>query len=348
MAKDSSQATPRLRAVVLVGGEGTRLRPLTFTRPKPILPVAGIPMLTRKLAHLAQFGVTDAVLSLGYKPDAFMKEFPTGMVGGVRVHYAVEPSPLDTGGAIRFAAEEAGFLDGSPEPIIAVNGDTLTGDLGALLAFHKSSGAEATIALTKVEDPSAFGVVPIDSDGRVLAFVEKPLRHEAPTDWINAGTYVLEPRFFARIPKGERISIERGVFPDLVAQGTLFAAQDTAWWIDAGIPTTYVEANLHQALEESPDGVVLGSGCTIDASASVLTSVLGRNCSVDANAWISNSVIGDGVVMGSGARLDYAIVGNDVTIGENSILTNYCVIGDGAHVEAGTVFDGVRFPMPLE
>jgi mannose-1-phosphate guanylyltransferase len=342
----SSQATPRLRAVILVGGEGTRLRPLTFTRPKPILPVAGIPMLTRKLEHLAQFGVTDAVLSLGYKPDAFLKEFPTGMVGGVKVHYAVEPSPLDTGGAIRFAAEEAGFLDGSPQPIIAVNGDTLTGDLGALLAFHLLSGAEATIALTQVEDPSAFGVVPIDADGRVLAFVEKPPRGEAPTDWINAGTYVLEPRFFARIPNGERISIERGVFPALVAEGTLFAAQDTAWWIDAGIPTTYVEANLHQASEESADGVVLGANCTIDASASVVTSVLGTGCSVALGASITNSVIGDGVSIGAGARLDYAIIGNDVTIGAGSILTNYCVIGDGATVEPATVFDGTRFPMP--
>ena len=193
---------------------------------------------------------------------------------------------------------------------------------------------------------SAFGVVPIDSDGCVLAFVEKPPRDEAPTDWINAGTYILEPRFFARIPNGERISIERGVFPLLVAEGTLFAAQDTAWWIDAGIPTTYVEANLHQASEESADGVVLGASCTIDAFASVITSVLGTGCSVASGASITNSVIGDDVSIGSGARLDYAIIGNDVTIGANCVLSNYCVIGDGAVVEAGTVFDGTRFPMP--
>lgn len=160
-----------MRAVVLVGGEGTRLRPLTLTAPKQMLPIVEEPMIERVVGHLADHGMGDAVLSLGYRPDAFIDAYPDGTIAGVRLTYAVEPSPLDTAGAIRFAAAHAGI----DETFVVVNGDVLTdSDLSGLVAFHRERGAEATISLTPVEDPSAFGVVPTDDQGRVEAFIEKP------------------------------------------------------------------------------------------------------------------------------------------------------------------------------
>ena len=211
---------------MLVGGEGTRLRPLTLTTPKPLLPVANQVFLDRQLSWLAAHGVDEVALSLGYLPDAFQARFPDGRFvddAGRVVHlvYAVEPVPLGTAGAVRFAA---GHLD-VDERIVVCNGDVLTGlDLGALVAFHDDRDAEATIHLAQVGDPSAFGVVPTFGDGEVKAFVEKPPPGCAPTDWINAGTYVLEPSIFERIPAGLCVSIERETFPRLLEQrGRLFA-----------------------------------------------------------------------------------------------------------------------------
>ncbi|HEY1466034.1 MAG TPA: nucleotidyltransferase family protein, partial [Acidimicrobiales bacterium] len=207
-----------MRAVVLVGGEGTRLRPLTLTTPKQMLPVMEQPMIERVLDQLARHGIDEAVLSLGYRPDAFINAYPEGSVGGVRLAYAVEPEALDTAGAIRFAADHAGI----DETFVVVNGDVLTDlDITELVDFHHRHHAEATISLTPVDDPSSYGVVPTDSQGKVEAFIEKPPRDEVPTNLINAGTYVLEPEVLARIPKGRRVSIERETFPTLVEAGTL-------------------------------------------------------------------------------------------------------------------------------
>ena len=336
-----------MRAVVLVGGEGTRLRPLTLTRPKPMLPVGGIPMLARKLAHLAEHGVIEVVLSLGYRPDAFVAAFPSGEAAGVRLHYAVEPSPLDTAGAIRFAAAEAGFLDGSSEPIIAVNGDVLTTlDLTAQVAFHRAVGARATIALTRVEDPSAFGVVPCDPDGRVIAFVEKPKREDAPTDWINAGTYVLDPSVISAIVAETRISIERIVFPELVAEGTLYAVHADDPWIDAGIPSTYLQANLDAITgsnESSPAGIVHASA-RVSAGAVVERSVIGARCVIDEGAVVCRSVLLDGVIVEKGAIVEDSMVGEGARIGEGAVLRDLSVVGDGAVILAGHELVGARFP----
>src|SRR5579863_9170996 len=205
-----------MRAVILVGGEGTRLRPLTYSVPKQMLPVAEVPLIERVLAHLVGHGVTDVVLSLGYRPDAFIDAFPDGTCAGATLAYAVEEEPLDTAGAIRYAAVSAG-IDGT---FLVFNGDVLSDlDVTALVAFHQERGAEGTVALTPVEDPSAFGVVPTDGEGRVVAFIEKPRRQDAPTNLINAGTYVLQPAVLARIPGGRRVSIERETFPALVGEG---------------------------------------------------------------------------------------------------------------------------------
>jgi mannose-1-phosphate guanylyltransferase len=196
-----------------------------------MLPVMEQPMIERVLGQLAAHGIEDAVLSLGYRPDAFINAYPDGSAGGVRLSYAVEPEPLDTAGAIRFAADHAGVED----TFVVVNGDVLTDlDITALVNFHHSHHAEATISLTPVEDPSSYGVVPTDAQGKVEAFIEKPPRDEVPTNLINAGTYVLEPEVLARIPKGRRVSIERETFPSLVEAGTLFALGSDVYWIDTG------------------------------------------------------------------------------------------------------------------
>ena len=188
-----------MRAVVLVGGFGTRLRPLTEVTPKPLLPVGHRPILEHVVTTLRAGGIDDVVLSLGFRPDAFTDAYPDGTCAGVPLHYAVEPEPLDTAGAIAFAAREAGI----DETFVVVNGDVLTDlDVSRLVQVHREHGAEGTIHLTPVDDPSAFGVVEPDEDGRVLRFVEKPPPGTAPTNLINAGTYVLEPSVLARIPVG--------------------------------------------------------------------------------------------------------------------------------------------------
>ena len=230
----------QVRAVVLVGGEGTRLRPLTLTTPKQMLPIVEQPMIERVIGHLGEHGIDDAVLSLGYRPDAFLNAYPGGDIAGVHLTYAVEPTPLDTAGAIRFAADHAGIDD----TFVVVNGDVLTdSDLSALIEFHRSSGAEGTISLTPVDDPSAFGVVPTDELGRVDAFIEKPPRDEAPTNFINAGTYVFEPSVLDRIPTDRRVSVERETFPALVEEASLYALGSDAYWLDTGTPDTYLRAH---------------------------------------------------------------------------------------------------------
>ena len=230
-----------MRAVVLVGGFGTRLRPLTLHTPKQMLPVVNRPMIERVVERLAEHGVSQAVLAMGYRPDAFQAAYPDGRCAGVDLHYAIEPEPRDTAGAIRFAALDAGIA----ERFLVLNGDILTDlDLGGLLALHERSGAEGTIALHRVDDPSAFGVVPTDDVGRVTAFIEKPPRDEAPTNLINAGTYVLEASVLDRIEPDVPVNVERVTFPAMVADGSLFAFDGDTYWLDAGTPATYLAANL--------------------------------------------------------------------------------------------------------
>jgi mannose-1-phosphate guanylyltransferase len=323
-----------MRAVVLVGGEGTRLRPLTLTRPKQMLPVGGRPMIERVLEWLGSHGVDEVVLSLGYRPDAFIDAYPTGEACGVRLHYAVEESPLDTAGAIRFAAGEVGVDD----TFVVVNGDVITSiDVSGLVEFHRSHDAEATIALTPVEDPSRYGVVPTDADGRVQAFIEKPPPGEAPTNLINAGTYVLEPSVLERIAYGQRVSIERRVFPDLVAEGRLFALGSDAPWVDAGTPTTLLEVNLRYA----PMGTSAWPG-----GGRAVASVVGAGSELAAGAEVTRSVLLDGVTVGEGARVVDSIVGEGALIGAGSVVEAESVIGDGYAVAPGTVVSGGRLPAP--
>ncbi len=357
-----------MRAIVLVGGEGTRLRPLTSTVPKPLLPIAGQAFLERQLEWLASHGVDEVVLSLGYLPDAFRARFPDGAHAGVRLSYAVEPYPLGTAGAIRFAASCAGYDD----RFVVCNGDVLTTlDLRALVAFHVEHSAEATIHLTRVDDPSAFGVVPTSPDGEVRAFVEKPPPGTAPSDWINAGTYVLEPSVLGRIPVDLTVSIERETFPRMLEhRGRLFATGTDDYWLDIGTPDKYLEANrdvvagvlgvppvagatvrddsvwdlgadIHAtASVEGP--LLLGARAVLEAETRVERSVVGAGTVIGEGAVVEDAVVLDGTHIGPHARVTSSIVGPGATIGRHAVLSGCSVIGEGALVDAGTALVGAR------
>ncbi len=331
-------------AVVLVGGFGTRLRPLTLSKPKQMLPVGQVTMLERVVAKLAAAGVTQVILSLGYQPDAFLEEFPDGMCAGVNMHYAVEPEPLDTAGAIRFAANHAGIT----ERFFAVNGDVLTDlDLAGLWAAHESFGGEATLALTPVEDPSRYGVVPIDSAGRVEAFIEKPPAGTAPSNWINAGTYVLEPSIFDRIPANGRVSIERETFPAIVADKALYGMHSDAYWIDAGTPEAYLQAHLDliDGVRGAPEECV-DSSATVHSDAVVSRSMIGPGVHIEAGAQVLDSVVMSNCRVGAGAQISRSILGGGCSVGESSSLSDLSIVGFDQDLGAGTVSVGGRFPSP--
>ena len=299
-----------MRAVVLVGGFGTRLRPLTLTTPKPMLPVGHVPIIERLVDNLAKGGVTDVTLALGFKPEPFVDAFPTGECNGVVLHYAVEPEPLDTAGAIRFAADFSGIDD----TFVVANGDVLTDlDIASLVDFHRRHSAEATIHLIGVDDPSSFGVVATDEDGKVERFVEKPAPGTAPSNQINGGTYVLEPSVLQRIPAGRRVSIERVTFPEVVASGRLFAMATDDYWLDAGNPTLYLQANLDliDGTRHLHNCVGVHSGAHVDPTAVVNHSLVAEGVHVGAGASIVDSVLLPGAVVD-----DSAMVANSVVMGK--------------------------------
>jgi mannose-1-phosphate guanylyltransferase len=355
-----------MKAVVLVGGEGTRLRPLTLSAPKQMLPIVGVPMIERVLTYLASHGVDEAVLSLGYLPDAFTVAYPGGRAAGVPLTYAVEPEPLDTAGAVRFAATFAGI----DETFVVVNGDVLTDmDLTSLVAFHRDRGAEGTIHLHPVADPSAFGVVPTDSEGRVTAFVEKPPRDEAPTNEINAGTYVLEPSVLARIAANGRVSIERETFPAMVRDGGLYARADDSYWIDTGTPSAYLEANFDYVegrrgtaiapdLGDRGDGVyvegesdlrdvviahsVVFAGCILEPGARVERTVLGRGSVISAGAVVTDCVLMEDCYVAADASVAGSIMGPRSIVGQRADVKPVSVLGADAVVSSGTMVDGER------
>ena len=306
-----------MRAVVLVGGFGTRLRPLTLTTPKPMLPVGHVPIIERLVDNLSKGGVTEVTLALGFKPEPFVEAFPSGECNGVALHYAVEPQPLDTAGAIRFAADFSGIDD----TFVVANGDVLTDlDIAALADFHRQHSAEATIHLIPVDDPSSFGVVATDRDGRVERFVEKPAPGTEPSNMINGGTYVLEPSVLQRIPTGQKVSIERVTFPAVVASGRLFAMPTDDYWLDAGNPELYLRANLDLLDGTRPlhSSVAIHPSAHVDASALVTNSIVGEGVSIAADAKVSDSVLLSGAVVG-----ERAVVTNSVIMGK---------IGEGANV----------------
>jgi len=330
-----------VKAVVLVGGEGTRLRPLTYATPKPLLPIANQPFLERQLTWMQRYGIDEVVLSLGYLPEAFAQHFSGDCFGSLRLRYAVEDEPLGTAGAIRYAAEVAGI----DERFVVCNGDVLTTvDLGALVAFHGERDALATIQLARVPDPSAFGVVPTYDDGEVREFVEKPAPGTAPTDWINAGTYVLEPSVLERIPSGRSVSIERETFPGLLdARGQLYALESDAYWLDIGTPDKYRAAHvdvMSGALGEPPvpdaeerqPGVWVQPGAVIDASTRLVPPLLvGRDTAVGPGAYLAATSVGDRCTVGYGVRVEHSVLLDGAMV-ERAAGVVDCVLGPDAVV----------------
>src|ERR1700733_7839585 len=306
-----------LEAIVLVGGQGTRLRPLTLSAPKPLLPTAGVPFLAHLLARAAAGGVTHVVLATCYKADMFAARFGDGSAFGLEIDYVQEDVPLDTGGGIRNAS--ASLRGSGPgDPIVVLNSDILSGhDLGAQIDLHGKTEAAVTLHLVEVDNPSRFGVVPTDDSGRVTAFLEKT--PDPVTNRINAGCYVFRREVIDRIPQGRRVSVERETFPGLISGGDLVLGYvDTSYWLDVGTPEAFVRGSRDLGLGELASSALPGPcgealvlpGGVIEPGAKVGGgTVVGAGCHVGAHAEVDGSVLFDGAVVGQGAVVRSSAVG---------------------------------------
>lgn len=354
-----------LPAVILVGGLGTRLRPLTDRTRKDMLPLVDRPQLAYTFEHLRRHGVTRAIVSCGYLPTQIQEHFGD-RYGDLRLEYKIEEEPLGTGGAIRFAAE------GLDEPFFALNGDSLREtDLDALVAFHRERGPRATILLTPVDDPTRYGLVRVDAGGRVLSFLEKPRPEEIDTDLINAGMYVLEPDVLDLIPPGRPVSIEREVFPALVEDAAVYGVALRGYWLDVGTPDAYLQAHrdvlernfrtevgdalggdytlVEDGADVSPEArlvppVFVGARAVVEAGARIGSlAVIGAGARVGAGAAIEAAVIGAGAIVGAETTVTGSIVGEHADIGDRCDVGGLSVVGPGARVGARNMLDhGIR------
>lgn len=297
--------------ILLVGGFGTRLKPLTNDSPKPMLPVAGLPVTEHQILAAKKAGLHTIVLATSYLAEVFTPYFGDGSKWGIKILYAVEKEPLGTGGAIRNAAE----LLGRDEPVVIFNGDVLSRhSIADQIAFHLEKGADATLHLIDVEDARAFGCVPTDSSGRVTAFLEK--MDNPVTNSINAGCYVFSPLIIDEIPFGEVVSIERETFPALVSSGrAIFGFKDQSYWLDVGTP-----AALFKGSRDLVDGPFLAqAGTTIGDGAQITGgSSIGSGCTIEAGVVIDDCIIGDNVVIGAGSHLLQCFVTHGVVLPEDS------------------------------
>jgi len=346
---------------VLVGGEGTRLRPLTFETPKPMVPIMNVPFLERTLVRLREAGITDVILPAGYLPEAITSYFGDGSALGMKVTYVIEETPLGTAGALKNVERH---ITGT---FFVLNGDVLTSlDLRAMLAFHRRHGGIGTLHAIRVDDPSAFGCILRGADGRIARFVEKPPRDDAPTNEINAGTYLLERDVLDAIPAGRAVSVERETFPALIG-GTrpLYSYVTDDYWVDLGRPEAYLGAHreifdgkMPLALGGSVSGVngpgaasvppgsivgpaFIGASVTVAGGATVGPyAVLGDGCRIDAGAIVRDSLLWDRVHVGARAEIDGAIiasrakVGIDVTISDGAVIGHDVEIPNRTHVAA--------------
>ena len=331
-------------AILLVGGQGTRLRPLTIHAPKPMLHVAGVPVTEHQIARAREAGVTRIVMGTSYRAEVFRDYFGDGQAFGVELVYAVEDQPMGTGGAIRHAA--AHLTSGPDEPVLVFNGDVLTGvDLTHLVAEHARTGAAVALYLTRVPDPRAFGLVPTDADGRVTAFLEKPTTpEEIVTDQINAGCYVFRRSVIDQIPTGRPVSVERETFPGLLDRAErLQGVVDDGYWLDLGTPLDFVKGSADLVSGRAPSPavpgpigeslVLAGAEVSVDAELSAGT-VVGAGATVAAGAVVAGSVVFDGATIAAGAVVRDSVVGSDAVIGAGAALTGV-VVGDRAIIGPG-------------
>ena len=330
---------------MLAGGEGTRLRPLTLTTPKPVMPLAGRPFLSFMLAWARSHGVDEVILSCGFMSDA-VKLVLGDIYEGMRLRYVIEDEPLGTAGPVRLAYDE-GLLE---ERLFVLNGDVLTDiDLTAELAEHERKGARATLALHPVEDTSSYGVVPTAEDGAVEAFIEKG-GGDAPTDRINAGAYVIERSVAESIPAGRAVSFEREVFPGMVGEG-LYGFEAAGYWIDIGTPERYLEATwdllagrVASTLPPRDEtGSLVYENCLVSGAHVGPQSVLGRHCSVGTDARVERSVLHERVHVGADAAVVESVLAERVRVGERARIGPGAMLGAGAVVEPGAVVpEGAR------
>jgi mannose-1-phosphate guanylyltransferase len=331
-----------MQALVLAGGEGTRLRPLTLTTPKPAMPLAGRPFLSFMLDWVRGHGVSEVILSCGFRSDD-VRAVLGDIYEGMRLRYVVEDEPLGTAGPVRLAVDEE-LLE---ERFLVLNGDVLTDiDLTAELAQHERTRARATLALYPVEDTSSYGVVPTDERGSVEAFLEKSPGH-APTNRINAGAYVVEREVIeALVPAGRAVSFEREVFPELVGDG-LYGYAAEGYWIDIGTPERYLEAT-HDLLAgrvqstlppRDVTGSLIGQGCLVSGAHIGPQSVLGAGCSVGTDSTVERSVLLDRVVVGSDCLVRDAVLAERVRLQDGARVEPGAILGAGARVGAGAVVE---------
>ena len=341
-------------AVILVGGKGTRLRPLTNSTPKPMLPAAGYPFLRHLLGRIREAGMTHVVLGTSFRAEVFAETFGDGSDMGLEIEYVVEDEPLGTGGGIRNVLPKLRH-----DRAMVFNGDVLGGtDLGAVLRTHCDNDAEVTLHLLRVSDPRAFGCVPTDADGRVSAFLEKT--EDPPTDQINAGCYVFRRDIIEGIPDGREVSVEREVFPGLLAAGRrVFGHVDQAYWRDMGTPADFVRgsSDLVRGIAPSPllDGrhgeALVDDSAAIAGGALLLGgTVVGRGAEIGAGARVDTSVVFDGVQIEAGATVERCIVAAGARIGARAVLSDV-VVGEGAVIGArcelragARVWPGVQIP----
>jgi mannose-1-phosphate guanylyltransferase len=328
-----------MQALILAGGEGTRLRPLTSTIPKPVVPLVDRPHMAWMLEWLGSHGVDDVILGCGHMASGVRNVLGDGSAFGMRIRYVEEPEPLGTGGALKFAED---LLD---ERFLMLNGDVLSDmDLTAQIAQHERAGAAGTLALVGVEDPSRYGLVRLTDEGAVTEFVEKPSPDQIDTRNISAGAYVLERSVLDLMEPGRPASIERDVFPRLVGNG-LHATVHHAYWKDIGTPQSYLEATfdivdgtVRTALEPGADHVHLGKGCRIDPTAHIgVHTVLGDGVSVGPNASVERAVVLQGSEIGADCALSGCIVAGGVKIGPRVRVEGLAVIGEGATIGADNV-----------
>lgn len=337
-----------MHALILAGGKGTRLRPLTVYTPKPIVPLVNRAFLLYQLDILRKAGVSDVTLSLSYQPNKIEDLVDDGSEYGVKIRYVTEPSPLGTAGAFAFAST------GIDETSVVFNGDILTDiDLAKMMEFHRTSGADATIALAKVDDPSRYGLVKTTTDGKVEQFIEKPQPGTAipeGTNTINAGIYILEPKVRDLIEEGQNSSFEYDIFPAILSNGMSFNAyiMEGEYWRDIGTPDSYLAAHMDilsgKVKVESPDSSasqessptayvdesILGDGCTLKPNSSVKNSVLGAGIHVEEKAVIEDSVIWPHCRISTFAEIKGAVIGRGCHIGRNAKIRPGSVIGDKA------------------
>jgi mannose-1-phosphate guanylyltransferase len=331
-----------MQAVILVGGEGTRLRPLTSTVPKPVVPLVDRPFIAYMLEWLARHGVDDVVMSCGFLATAVRNVLGDGSQYGVRLRFIEEPEPRGTAGALKYAEE---LLD---ERFLMLNGDVLTDiDLTAQIAQHEESGATGTLALVPVDDPTAYGLVRLHEDHAVKEFVEKPSADQIDTNLISAGAYVLERRVLDLIPADQNVSIEREIWPQLVGNGLYGYAAD-AYWLDIGTPERYLqgtfdilEGNVATAVAERLGEGYLAVSERVEAEGRIVPPALvDRGCTIAAGAHVGSLVVlGEGVSVGEGASIERSVVLNGAEVGRDCVLRD-CIVAAGVRIGEGSTVSG--------